>query len=105
MKYFAAIVTLITLNIFVVITLLYFGSLSKLTEQKNKQLEFEILKYNKQLKINEVEYSLYNNLSYLKKLQEIYFDVETKNLSKYNRISLQDFENSDLKNVYRVSSN
>ena len=40
----------------------------------------------------------------LTKLQEIYFDVETKNLSKYNRISLQDFENSELKNVYRVSS-
>ena len=105
MKYLTAITSLIILNTFAVITLLYFGNFTGKIEKENKQLEIEILKLNEQLKINEVEYNLYNNYSYLKKLQKIYFDANTENLHENNFISLKDFNNTELKNIYMVSSN
>ena len=40
-----------------------------------------------------------------KKLQKIYLDIENQNLIKNNLISLENFKNSDLKNVYKVISN
>ena len=104
MKYLTAITSLIILNTFTVITLLYFGSFTRKIEKENTQLEIEILKLNEQLKINEVEYNLYNNYSYLKKLQKIYTDTEKINLLSGNRIFLKDFENRELKNVYFISS-
>jgi len=74
MKYFTAIATLLGLNLVSVITLLYFSGISKEIEKENKILEMQILKFNKQLKINEVEFTLHSRPSYLKKLQKIYFD-------------------------------
>jgi len=105
MKYLTTIASLVALNIFAVIALIYFGNNSRLIGEENMQLKFEILQYYEQLKINEVEYNLYNNYSYLKKLQKIYFDVKTTNLHKNNFISLKDFNNTEFKNVYMVSSN
>ena len=105
MKYLTAITSLIILNTFAVITLLYFGNFTGKIEKENRQLEIEILKLNEQLKINEVEYNLYNNYSYLKKLQKIYTNTEKINLLSGNRIFLKDFENRELKNVYFISSN
>ena len=58
MKYFTAIATLLGLNLVSVITLLYFSGISKEIEKENKILEMQILKFNKQLKINEVEFTL-----------------------------------------------
>jgi len=97
--------TLIFLNIFAVISLLYFGDISRKIEKKNKQLILEISDYQEQLEINEVEFNLYNNYSYLKQLQNIYFDFETTNSPGHNRISLKDFQNRELTNVYKVNSN
>ena len=105
MKYLTTITTLVALNIFAVIALIYFGNNSRLIEEENRQLKFEILQYSEQLKINEVEYNLYNNYSYLKKLQKIYTNTEKINLLSGNRIFLKDFENRELKNVYFISSN
>ena len=105
MKYLTTIITLIFLNIFAVISLLYFGDISRKIEKKNKQLILEISEYQEQLEINEVEFNLYNNYSYLKQLQNIYFDFETINLPGHNRISLKDFQNRELANVYKVNSN
>ena len=105
MKYLTTITTLVALNIFAVIALIYFGNNSRLIEEENRQLKFEILQNYEQLKINEVEYNLYNNYSYLKKLQKIYFDANTENLYENNFISLKDFNNAELKNTYMVSSN
>ena len=104
MKYLTAITTLITLNIFAVINLLYFGNISREIEKKNKQLIFEISEFQEQLEINEVEFNLYNNYSYLKKLQKIYFDFDTTNSPGHNRISLKDFQDRELINVYKVNS-
>ena len=61
MKYFTAIATLLGLNLVSVITLLYFSGISKEIEKENKILEMQILKFNKQLKINEVEFTLHSN--------------------------------------------
>ena len=97
--------TFIFLNIFAVISLLYFGDISRKIEKKNKQLILEISDYQEQLEINEVEFNLYNNYSYLKQLQNIYFDFETTNSPGHNRISLKDFQNRELTNVYKVNSN
>ena len=105
MKYFTTIMTLIFLNIFAVISLLYFGDISRKIEKKNKQLILEISEYQEQLEINEVEFNLYNNYSYLKQLQNIYFDFEIKNSLGQNRVSFKDFQNRELANVYKVNSN
>ena len=105
MKYLTTIITLIALNIFAVISLLYFGDISREIEKKNKQLIVRISEFQEQLEVNEVEFNLYNNYSYLKQLQNIYFDFETTNSLGHNRISLQDFQNRELTNVYKVQLN
>jgi len=105
MKYLTTIITFIALNIFAVISLLYFGDISREIEKKNKQLIVKISEFQEQLEVNEVEFNLYNNYSYLKQLQNIYFDFETTNSLGHNRISLHDFQNKELTNVYKVQLN
>ena len=105
MKYFTAIATLLGLNLVSVITLLYYSSISKEIEKENKILEMQILKFNKQLKINEVEFALHSRPSYLKKLQKIYFDTDNMDSFQNTRINLIDFEKKELKNIYMVSTN
>ena len=105
MKYFSAIVTLLGLNLVSVITLLYFSGISKEIEKENQILEMQILQFNKQLKINEVEFILHSRPSYLKKLQKIYFDIENSDSFENTRIDLIDFEKKDLRNIYMVSAN
>jgi len=98
MKYFTAIATLLGLNLVSVITLLYYSGISKEIEKENKILEVQILKFNKQLKINEVEFTLHSQPSYLKKLQKIYFDTDNMDSFKNTRINLIDFEKKELRN-------
>ena len=105
MKYFTAIATLLGLNLVSVITLLYFSGISKEIEKENKILEMQILKFNKQLKINEVEFTLHSQRPYLKKLQKINFDTDDIDSFENTRINLIDFEKKELKNIYMVSSN
>ena len=105
MKYLSAIIILITLNTITVVSLIYFAKKSELIEEEVAQFKSEILTEGQQLNINEVEYNFHNNYSYLKKLQKIYLDIENKNLIKNNLISLENFKNSDLANVYKVISN
>ena len=105
MKYFTAIATLLGLNLVSVITLLYFSDISKEIEKENKILEMQILKFNKQLKINEVEFTLHSRPSYLKKLQKIYFDTDNIDSFENTRMNLIDFEKKELRNIYMVSSN
>ena len=105
MKYFTAIATLLGLNLVSVITLLYYSGISKEIEKENKILEMQILKFNKQLKVNEVEFTLHSQRSYLKKLQKIYFDTDDIDSFENTRINLIDFEKKELRNIYMVSSN
>ena len=105
MKYFTAIATLLGLNLISVITLIYFSGISKEIEKENKILEMQISKFSKQLKINEVEFTLHSRPSYLKKLQKIYFDTDNMDSFENTRINLIDFEKKELRNIYMVSSN
>ena len=105
MKYLTAIATLLGINLVSVVTLLYFSSIAKEIEKENKILEMQILKFNKQLKINEVEFTLHNQRSYLKKLQNIYFDTDDIDSFENTRINLIDFEKKELRNTYMVSAN
>ena len=105
MKYFTTIATLLGLNLVSIITLLYFSNNAKEIKKENKILEMQILKINKQLKINEVEFTLHSQPSYLKKLQKIYFDTNDIDSFENTRINLIDFEKKELKNIYMVSSN
>ena len=105
MRYFTTIVTLLGLNLISIITLLYFSNNAKEIEKENKILEMQILKFNKQLKINEVEFTLHSRPSYLKKLQKIYFDTDNMDSFENTRINLIDFEKKELRNIYMVSSN
>ena len=68
MKYFSAIAMLILLNISALTVVLYFGSKTKLIEEENQIISSNIIKSQEQLKINEVEYSLYHNYIYQKYL-------------------------------------
>ena len=103
MKYFTALSTLILFNILALVALLYFGNNSRLTEEENKKILSEISKQYDQLKINEVEYNVYNGYNYLSKLQRIYLDDKNINSNANNRLSLKDLENSKLKNVYIIN--
>ena len=105
MKYLTAIAILLGINLVSVVTLLYFSSIAKEIEKENKILEMQILEFNKQLKINEVEFALHNQRSYLKKLQKIYFDTDDIDSFENTRINLIDFEKKELRNIYMVSSN
>ena len=105
MKYFTAIATLLGLNLVSVITLLHFSGISKEIEKENKILEMQILKFNKQLKINEDEFTIHSRPSYLKKLQKIYFDTDNIDSFENTRMNLIDFEKKELRNIYMVSSN
>ena len=104
MKYFSAITTLIILNIFALTVVLYFGSKAKIIEEENKIIALNIEKKQEQLKINEVEYSLYHNYLYLNKLKKIYFDIETENNFINSRMNLNDFANEALLDVLQVVS-
>jgi len=64
----------------------------------------QILMFNKQLKINEVEFTLHSRPSYLKKLQKIYFDIDNMGSFENTRINIIDFEKKELRNIYMVSS-
>jgi len=105
MKYLTAIAILLGINLVSVVTLLYFSSIAKEIEKENKILEMQILEFNKQLKINEVEFALHNQRSYLKKLQKIYFDTDNIDSFKNTRINLIDFEKKELSNIYMVRAN
>ena len=105
MKYLTAITSLIIINLLAIAFLLYFGNLTRSIEDQNDKLSKEISLLENQLKINEVEYTMHSNYSYLKRLKNIYFESENKNFSNNNRLTLGDFKNKGLQNVYKVNSN
>tara|TARA_B100001750_G_scaffold219370_1_gene206201 strand:- start:189 stop:506 length:318 start_codon:yes stop_codon:yes gene_type:complete len=104
MKYFSALTSLILLNIFAIVALLYFGTTSRFIEEENDKILAEIAKQQEQLKINEVEYSLYKNYNYLLKLQKLYFSENKVNLKGNNRLTLKNLDNSKIPSVFVVNS-
>ena len=105
MKYITAISTLILLNIFTAVTLVYFGKISRGIEKVNDKAKFEIIKLRNQLNINELEYSIHNDYSYLIKLKKIYLVNDEIDNELSSIVSLTDFKDKEIINIYKVSSN
>jgi len=104
MRYISGISSLIVLNILTVFFLLYLGNVSREIEKQNYTLEKEINFINDQININEIEFSLYNNYEYLKKLHKIYFDVDQSESFFSKRLSFNYIQKKNLKNLYTVGT-
>jgi len=105
MKYFTTIFFLIFLNLLTVLTLLYFGDITRKIEMENKNTLAKIKNIKNQLKINEVEFNLYSNYFYLKDLEKIYSKKRLNRSSNKNQISLSDFKKQEINNILKVSTN
>ena len=101
MKYYSAIFFLLLLSFFSVISLLFIGNSTREIERENNILREKINLTSDQININEIEYSLFNSYGYLEKLNKIYFKEHEKDFIN-NRISFNDFENSNLENLFTV---
>ena len=86
------------------ILLLYISSLSRDLERNNLKLKKDITYIEEQININEIEYSLYNNYNYLKKLQKIYLDYDNIDFNN-SRVSINDLKENNIKNFYTVGIN
>tara|TARA_Y100000590_G_scaffold79406_1_gene88199 strand:+ start:172 stop:489 length:318 start_codon:yes stop_codon:yes gene_type:complete len=104
MKYLTAITTLICLNIFSVVALLYFGSNSRAIEEENKFILKKISQEVEQLKVNEIEYTLFNDYDYLIKMKKIYLNTNIISSSKSIRLNLKDYNSDKFMNIYKASS-
>ena len=104
MRYFSAISSLILLNILTVLFLLYLGNVSRDIEKQNYTLEKKINFINDQISINEIEFSLYTNYEYLKKLHKIYFDFEKFETFSNKRLNFSDIQKENLENLYTVGT-
>ena len=105
MKYISTIITLIFFNLTALTLVLYYGNKAKIIEDENKIISLDIQKNEEQLKINEVEFSLYHNYLYLRKLQKIYFKIENEKNYSQSRLNLKDFLNQEQDNVLQAVSN
>ena len=89
------------LNIFIVFVLIYIGHQTRNLEISNSSLKHKIDEKEHAININQIEFSLYNDNKYLKKLFSIYeTDLEKKELS--NIISLSEFSNFEKKDIFKV---
>ena len=93
-------ISLFILSFFAALLLLYFSSISRNIEKENYALEKQIKFIEDQININEIEYSLYNNYDYLKKIKKIYFDYSIGN--SVTRISYLNLKDEKLENFYTV---
>ena len=90
-----------TLNILIAFVLIYIGNQTRNLEISNSTLEDQIDEKEHAININQIEFSLYNDNKYLKKLFSIYeTDLEKKELS--NIINLSEFSNFEKKDIFKV---
>ncbi len=82
MKYTKQIVFLLFINLIIVFLSIFTGNLTRKLEITNQEIKQIIEKEKKQLTINRVEFSFYNNPSYLKQLHNIYFSFDDNNPEK-----------------------
>jgi hypothetical protein len=82
MKYAKHIVFFLFINLIIILLTIFLGNLTRKIEINNDLTKQYIDKQKEQLKVNKIEYSFYNNSNYLKKLHQIYFSYEEKDLEK-----------------------
>ena len=101
-KYAKHIVSFLFINLIIVFLAIFIGNLTRTLEKNNNYVEKEIKKQKEQLIINKIEYSFYNNPNYLKKLHEIYFSYEEKDLEK-KIVNLSNISNFKKNNVTLIN--
>ena len=101
MKYSKSIITIMTINILIAFVLIYIGHQTSNLEISNLSLKHKIDQKEQAININQIEFTLYNDNNYLKKLFSIYeTDLEKTELS--NIISLSEFSNFEKKEIFKV---
>jgi Leucine-rich repeat (LRR) protein len=80
------------------------GNVSREIEKQNYTLEKKINFINDQIRTNEIEFSLYHNYGYLKKLHKVYFDGEQFESFSNKRLSFVDIQKNNFKNIYTVGT-
>ena len=90
-----------TINILFALVLIYVGHQTRNLEISNLSLKHKIDEKEHTININQIEFSLYNDNNYLKKLFSIYqADLEKKELS--NIVSLSEFSNFEKKEIFKI---
>ena len=89
------------INILIAFVLIYVGHQTRNLEISNLSLKNKIDEKEHAININQIEFSLHNDNSYLKKLYSIYeTDLEKKKIS--NIISLNEFLNFEKKDIFNI---
>ena len=104
MRYTKQIFFFVFINLLLVLLSIYFANYTRKLEITNNQLQKDILKEREQLKINSIEFSLYNNPKYLQTLHDIYFSREDISINK-KILSLSSFLNTKNNNVLLTNLN
>ena len=101
MKYSKSIIIIMTINVLIAFVLIYVGHQTRNLEISNSILKHKIDEKEHAININQIEFSLYNDNKYLKKLFSIYeTNLEKKEL--LNIISLNEFSNLEKKEIFKV---
>ena len=102
MRYAKHIVFFLFINLIIVFLTIFLGNLTrKLEISNNKNLE-NIKKLEEQLKVNQIEYSFYNNADYLKKLHGIYFSYEEISIEK-KIVDIKKISNSQANEIILIN--
>ena len=90
------------LNLVLIFLMIFIANNTREIEKKNDIFEYEILKIKQNIKINKIELSVHQNVSYLTKLHSLYF-FKTKKNNKPNIVTLNQF--SDTSSNIRLIKN
>ena len=82
MKYTKQILFLLFLNLIIVFISIYIGNLTRKLELSINKIKQDIKLQKEELSINKIEFSIYNHPDYLKKLHQVYFSFDEKNIEK-----------------------
>ena len=93
MKYAKSIASLMFLNLVLIFLMIFIANNTREIEKKNDIYEYEILKIKQNIKINKIELSVHQNVSYLTKLHSLYFS-KTKTNNKPNIVTLNQFSDN-----------
>ena len=102
MKYTKLIISFFFLNLILVFSMIFIANNTREIEKNNNNLKIKISKISESLNINKIELATYKNISYLKKLYELYFFEPQKNYVP-EIVKIEDIISKD-KNIKLVSS-
>ena len=102
MKYAKSIASFMFLNLVLIFLMIFIANNTREIEKKNDIYEYEILKIKQNIKINKIELSVHQNVSYLTELHSLYFS-KTKTNNKPNIVTLNQF--SDTSSNIRLIKN